>query len=226
MLMKIKDLLMKLFSQRCIEIDEDAEAAIQSSAVSEAIEYGLVVQNHGRLCLKNPLDFLILLANKGLGFEEYLKFIEWKEFEDFIAKVFEEYGFEVLRNYVYSGFKRFQIDVLAIDVASRRGFVIECKHWSRLSNRKTALIQAVERHLQRVKLLDRYCEWLLSIFPAIRKAAYFIPVIVTLHRFPEKVIMSVPIVSVIELRDFVSNIDEYLEELSIARIPCKCYSSR
>jgi len=173
--------------------------------------------------LVNSLRALEVVHGMGIDVSRLLRFVEWQEFEKYVAEVLEEEGYEVFHNVKRDSVKRFQIDVLAVNSLSRVALVVECKRWSRVLSSLAKLVDAARNHVARVKKLAQTCEWIAVSIPSIRRARIFVPVIVTLAQPQNPVVEGVPVTSVVTLRDFARKVMDYVEELGCAYEKNRCF---
>ncbi len=190
----------------------------------EALEScGAATVRNEEVLLLNPLKALEVARLFGVDISRLLPFVDWSEFEDFVAEVLREEGFEAFRDVKRTSISRFQIDVLGIDPSKGVGLVIECKRWRRVLSSMARLAEAARSHVERVRKLVKVCEWVCVSIPLLRRAKVLIPVIVTLAQPPIPVVEGVPVVSVATLRDFLRNAVDYVEELGVERIENRCF---
>lgn len=192
-------------------------------ALSVLEEMRVVTRVGDEYRLVDPLRAVEILQGMGVDVSRMIRFVEWRDFEKYIAEVLEEEGYEVFHDVKRSSVKRFQIDVLAINTSSRIALVVECKRWSRTLSALAKLVEAARNHLSRVRKLAQSCEWVAVSIPALRRARILVPVIVTLAQPQNPVIEGVPIVSVLTLRDFVRNAPDYIEELGCIYEKNRCF---
>ncbi|MEM0120573.1 MAG: restriction endonuclease [Thermoprotei archaeon] len=123
--------------------------------------------------------------------------LEWRDFEVFVSRAFESFGYDVKHDFrfKYRGVRR-QVDVVATQ--GRRVFSVDCKHWSKTRG----LGAPAQRQVERSALLAEYLE---------DKEVY--PMIVTLGF--NGYIEDVPIVASYSLRDFLLNLDQYIDTLRV-----------
>ncbi len=188
-----------------------------------SIERSYVSELEDRYALLDPLGLLTELTSRGLDVGRLVDFIEWSEFEDYVAHTLKLSGFETYVDYQHRGLVRFQIDVLGLDTISKIGLVIECKHWRRIYKQRNKLADAVKEHIRRIERLVKFCEWVAINIPAIRRVRIFIPALIVLRPLTPKVVDGVPIVALSELSDFVNNLESYVDELDIRRYENRCY---
>ena len=223
----IYDVLEQLFKYRSLNLNEvklnPRDRALLEKLVSTWIERGFALEKSSEIILLSPLDAVVDLIGVGIDPTRFVNYIDWREFEEFIARVLSEAGFEVFRGVEHRGYRAFQIDVLAVDTVSKRALVVECKQWRRVYPRVASLKEAVARHRRRIELLNKYCEWIVVRIPVLRRVKEFIPVIALLKPYKDKVMDGVPLVSIVEMNDFVQNLDLYIEELGICREINRCF---
>lgn len=137
----------------------------------------------------------------GLSVDVASKLLGWREFERFVSAAFESHGYSVAHDYRFTvGGLRRQIDVVA--AYGERVFCVDCKHWS-----KTRGLKAVcQSQVERCRLLTHTTTW---------REIY--PIVVTLSF--NGVIEGVPVVAAYALRDFLLNLDQYLDTLLVIRQP-------
>jgi len=120
---------------------------------------------------------------------EVLERADWRRFEEIVGKIFEfhDYEVEVGKVVTFEEFKR-QYDVIA-----ERGHWIltDCKKWDNKRRIKYGLKKAVEDQIERVRKIpkegDKY------------------PLVVLSCNAPMRMYKKVPIVSIHELNNFLSN---------------------
>jgi Holliday junction resolvase-like predicted endonuclease len=147
------------------------------------------------------LAFRVIMLGGDL--ERTCRLLKWTEFEGVAAEALQVNGFIVLRNFRFKREgKRWEMDVIGF----REPLVvcIDCKHWRRRLT-QSALIKAVEAQLERTKAFadalpnywtkTRLNEW---------KTALIVPLILSLVSGSLKFYNNVPIVSILQLRDFIN----------------------
>jgi Holliday junction resolvase-like predicted endonuclease len=112
--------------------------------------------------------------------ENVLKKFSWKEFEEFISKIFEQNDFRIKRNFRFKTRSKHEIDLLAV----RHSFVfcVDCKSWSAGRYKKSALRVAAKKQEARVRSLKRFLErnFIAKQILQISENSKFVPLIVTL----------------------------------------------
>ncbi len=144
--------------------------------------------------------------------EGVCKALRWGEFEDIAAVAFEANNFTVKRSFRFKwAERRWEIDLLGF----REPLIVcaDCKHWIR-GWRRSAITKVVDAQVERTRAL-------MEAIPSLHeemglsywKRARFIPVILSLVPGPFKFYKGVPVVPVLQLRDFLSELPAYLTEL-------------
>jgi len=194
------------------KFEEIVHAMIEANALEAADDHYVV---------RDPLAALAVLRRLGIDPTPYIDYVDWRDFENYVASTLEALGFETHLDVKSTSIKRFQIDVLGLDTVSRIGLVVECKHWSR--SRLRALQEEAERLVKRARRFVDSCEWIAIHIPSIRRVRIFVPMIVAIRSVSPPIVMGIPIVEVFKLRDFVENLESYIEELGLLTLSNRCF---
>jgi len=147
-------------------------------------------------------------VSRGLG---------WLEFENFVALAFQENGYAVRRHLRFrSQGRRWEVDLLAL----RRPLMVlvECKHW--LHGLAASIIRkTVKEHLAKAKAFT-------EALPGLRRGvnllgwshATVVPALVSLTQSPFKFYEAVPIVPVLQLPSFISDLPAHIPHLAHLRV--------
>jgi Holliday junction resolvase-like predicted endonuclease len=158
------------------------------------------------------LKLAVRTIGLGADIENVSGFLQWKEFEGIAAFAFERNGYGVRRNlrFKYAG-RRWEIDVVGFKQPI--AVCIDCKHWHHGMS-PSALKRIVEKQAQRTSAL---AESLPN--PAV-KAEFvswnhvkFIPAVLSLVAGSFKFCDDVPIIPVLQLQDFLSQLPVYADSL-------------
>jgi Holliday junction resolvase-like predicted endonuclease len=159
------------------------------------------------------LKLAIKAASLGADIERVSAFFNWKEFENVAAIALERHGYIVFRSVRFkSSGRRWEIDV----VGCRRPIVlcVDCKHWKHGLN-VSALKRIVKAQMDRTRALG---EVLPSNVPKLECAkwekAKFVPVILSLFPSKFKFYEKVPIVSILQLQDFLAQVPAQLDSIA------------
>lgn len=172
------------------------------------------LSNSGLLQLKQSLieasssqrvNLAFRAAMLGGDLERTCRFLKWAEFESVTAEALQANGFKIMKNVHFKHKeKRWEMDVAGF----REPLIvcIDCKHWRRRLS-QAALVKAVEAQMERTRAfadaLPKYWtrtglnEW---------KTALLVPLILSLVSGSLKFHNSVPIVSVLQLQDFINTL--------------------
>lgn len=195
-----------------------------SSLIEWCIEKNIVEISRTEIKLLNPVEFLVLLPLHGIAPSRFSTYIEWNEFEEYVTRVFEEFGWDVYLGYRHYRIERFQIDIIALNNSLNLSLFVECKHWKKVSHLSKELEEIIDNHIKRIEKYLRNCEWVCTRLNKLRYIKHILPVIIVLHEVPVKVFEEVPIVSVHNLRDFIANVDHYIDSLQLKTYLNRCYT--
>ncbi len=159
----------------------------------------------------------------GADLEHVCRFLSWAEFEMITAQAFEANGYRVMNNFRFKrGKERREIDVVGID----KPLIIcaDCKHWKR-GLRTAAALKTIEAQVERTKalayVLPRYLH---EIGLENWETATLLPMVISLLPGTNKVINKVPVVPVLQLQDFISEVPLKLDLLRQISIKIELFS--
>lgn len=177
-----------------------------------AVKDGVII-----VSLEQRLRLSVKAVELGADFEAVSRGLDWLEFEEMSAKVFEANGFSVKRRFRFTAEgRRWEIDLLA----ARSPYLVcaECKHWRRGIGNSTAR-GIIETHLTKVEVLSKYLgEFSGRAGLDAWSRVVIIPMAVTLSSTPMEIYRRVPSVSVLSLPRFLAEFDGQLERLSHLKI--------
>lgn len=148
----------------------------------------------------------------GADFERVCKTLEWTEFENIAATAFEANNFHVKKRFRFKwAGRRWEVDILGCKepiVAC-----VDCKHWQH-GWRKSAIMKAVASQVERTTALT-------EAFPSLYekagladwKQATLIPVVLSLVLGSLKFYNDVPIVPVLQLQNFLTELTSHVNSL-------------
>ena len=148
----------------------------------------------------------------GADIERVSDFLRWQEFEDIAAIALERNGYVVAKNvrFKHAG-RKWEIDI----VGCKKPLVIciDCKHW-RHGMAPSALKRIAEAQVERTRALAASLPHVsLEIECAKWNKAKFIPTVLSLTQGRFKFYDMVPIVPVLQLQDFLTQLPAYTESL-------------
>lgn len=145
-----------------------------------------------RLIMTISTDFEDIKTIKDL--ERVSKGAVWQNFEVLVGFIFEANDFQVNVNKVRTfNKKRRQYDVIA--KKNNRTYLVECKKWSGNRYRLSALKKAIQQHKERTEFYRNLTE------------ENLIPIIVTFIEEDIKFYEGMPIIPILRLNSFISEID-------------------
>ena len=176
---------------------------------------GLIAEEGG--CVTASLDQRLELAVRavrtGGDLERVSRALGWLEFEEIVARIFEENGYDVRRRFRFRAEgRRWEIDVLA----TRRPLMVcaECKHWARGLGSATAR-RIAETHLEKVEALSEALGGLQDRIGIRRwRQATLVPMALSLQPARERIYRRIPVVSVHALPGFLAEYEAQMEWLA------------
>ena len=156
----------------------------------------------------NRLKLAVRAIGLGADSEVVSSFLQWKEFEAIVALILEANGYLVTRNlrFKHAG-RRWEIDIIACKKPI--AICIDCKHWHHGISPST-LKTIVKEQIERAKA---FADSLPS--PNIRTECVtwnelqIVPAILSLVASNLKFLENVPIVPILQLQDFLTQLPAY-----------------
>ncbi|MGC9345430.1 MAG: hypothetical protein ACP5ER_01375 [Candidatus Bathyarchaeales archaeon] len=148
----------------------------------------------------------------GADLERVSSFLDWKEFENIAAVAFERNGYTVNKNlrFRHAG-RRWEIDI----VGCKKPIVVcaDCKHWHH-GMYPSAIRRIVEEQVERTSALAEYLPVLAGkIECASWGRVELVPAVLSLVTARFKFYNNVPIIPVLQLQDFLSQLPAYVDLL-------------
>ncbi|MGC9148374.1 MAG: restriction endonuclease [Sulfolobales archaeon] len=197
----------------------DAEIISRNTRLPKEIVSKLI--NELEISYLDKTSLAMLYMSLGGDPERVSNYLNWRDFESFVGRSLEDYGYIVARSIRLPPPRGLEIDVMALDKKLRRLFIIDCKHWKR--SRESELRQVAIEMLNKINVFMRRCFLIARNHPWIYLAKSITPLIVTLRQTEIKQIEnSVIILPIAFFRDFFNNLDLYLDELNIRVIRITC----
>lgn len=211
--------ILKLTKGESVSFEVVRKDAKISSAVAENLIKKL--QNNQMIYLRNKiidvdglkrLKLAVEALRLGADLEHVSGFLDWKEFEEIAAIAFERNNYIVERNlrFKHAG-RRWEVDI----VGCRKPIVVcvDCKHWHHgmyPSAIRRIVEEQVERTLALAESLPRLAE---KIGCASWVRVELVPAVLSLVKARFKFYNNVPIVPVLQLQDFLSQLPAYVNSL-------------
>ncbi|MBM3896266.1 MAG: restriction endonuclease [Thaumarchaeota archaeon] len=149
----------------------------------------------------DKLKAAIFAIKSGATVDEVAVYLDWRDFEGLVAKIFEAKGFSVIKNLMLTK-PRMEIDVVGIRLGI--AVLVDCKHWK--SQSPSTLRNTVTKQIQRVKHYVKKTS-----------GAMAVPVIVTLYHEQLSFIEKVPIVPILQFSSFVDEIYGNLDQVNVIK---------
>lgn len=176
---------------------------------------GLIDEELGNITasLNQRLELAIRAVQAGGDLERVSRALGWLEFEEIVARIFEENGYDVKRRFRFQADgRRWEIDILA----TRRPLIVcaECKHWAKGLGNTTAR-RIAEIHLEKVETLSRSAGGLRERMGIEGWGqATMIPMALSLQPARERIYRRIPVVSVYGLPGFLSEFEAQMDWLA------------
>jgi Holliday junction resolvase-like predicted endonuclease len=175
------------------------------------------MQNGGLIYASKPfvevetmqrLGLAVRAISLGADLERVSTFLQWQEFEGMAAVALERNGYNVARNlrFTHAG-RKWEIDI--VGCKKPLAVCIDCKHWHH-GMHPSALKRAVDEQVGRVKALaESLPNPSTRLECTLWNEARFIPVVLSLVASRFKFIQNVPIVPILQLQDFLTQLPAY-----------------
>ena len=188
---------------------------VYNTYITHLASNGLIDEDQGSVTasLDQRLELAIRAVQAGGDLERVSRALGWLEFEEIVARIFEENGYDVKRRFRFQADgRRWEIDVLA----TRRPLIVcgECKHWAKGLGSTTAR-RIAETHLEKVETLSRSVGGLrerMGIDNWLQ--ATMIPMTLSLQPARERIYRRIPVVSVYGLPGFLSEFEAQMDWLA------------
>ena len=158
------------------------------------------------------IKLAVKAASLGADVENISNLLCWQEFEEIAALALRNNGYAVQKNlrFTYER-KRWEID--AVGYKKPWVICIDCKHWQKAIS-TSALRRIVDLQSQRtLALADSLPNAKLKLDYAKWDKAKFIPSVLSLIPSASKFCDKVPVVPVLQLQDFISQLPAYTESI-------------
>ncbi len=186
-----------------------------STYMTHLTSNGLIDEELGNITasLNQRLELAIKAVQAGGDLERVSRALGWLEFEEIVARIFEENGYDVKRRFRFQADgRRWEIDILA----TRRPLIVcaECKHWAKGLGNTTAR-RIAEIHLEKVETLSRSVRGLKGRMGIEGWGqATMIPMALSLQPARERIYRRIPVVSVYGLPGFLSEFEAQMDWLA------------
>jgi len=177
----------------------------------------------GSICFRSLVPLALKALSLGASPEKVSEFLDWRDFEALVLDYLLLNGFEVIRSLRLKS-RRFELDVVGLDPASRYAIVIDCKHWSPGYSKRSKLKEVAKKHREKVELMVKDCIALRKKYTFLPKAIWLVPALVTLTDSLRGYVKGSFIIPITAFGDFISHMHYYIDVLSefTGRIRNKC----
>lgn len=155
------------------------------------------------------------LVKLGNNIHHLFTYLNWKNFEDLIAIIFDKAGHTVVKNFRFKDeYTRFEIDVLSFKFPYI--FTIDCKyHKNRASSpMKNAAIAQMNRVEALIEAFPIISESLIKQLQLpIKTLIFVVPLIISWGNHNIHIAENIPIVSLNRLSGFLQDIDEFRDDI-------------
>lgn len=158
------------------------------------------------------LKLAVYAIRLGADFERVSGFLDWKEFENIAALAFEMNGYKVKKNlpFKHAG-RRWEIDI--VGCRKPLAVCVDCKHWHH-GMYPSALRKVVETQVERTfALAESLPKFVGEIECTSWEKAKLVPAILSLVKGRFKFYDNVPIVPVLQLQNFLTELPAQADKL-------------
>ncbi|MFA5364510.1 MAG: nuclease-related domain-containing protein [Candidatus Bathyarchaeia archaeon] len=195
-------------SKQVIAREANVPVQVVNNILGGLREIGFIEYENEHIELSSNMRVRLAIhaINNGTDVERVCKVLEWKEFENFTAQVFEKNRFTVQRNFRFKAAqRRWEIDVLAISEPII--VCVDCKRWRRGWG-NSAITRVADAQAQRTEVLADALHFMQQKAGLENwSQATLFPVILSLFPGPVKFYNKVPVVPILQLQNFV---DEFM----------------
>ena len=200
------------------------EIQLSSISASEKVklfqiieEEGLLVKYDDKIILdeKDRSRIMLNILKRTQKPFNILKNIEWNNFEQIIAIIFSEIGFNVLTNFRFKDdISRYEIDVIAFNYPYI--LLIDCKFHRKVN--LTSIKRAAEKQRERTEMIiERFPiisdELVKKLVLPLKRKIYAIPIIISWQEHTVLFHEQIAIVPFRYLQGFISELDELRDDL-------------
>lgn len=162
--------------------------------------------------VEQRIELAVFAIKLGADFERVSKSLGWLEFEELVARVFRENGYNTKSRYRFKAEgRRWEIDVLATSYP----YIVcaECKHYTSGMGNSTAR-NIIETHIEKTEVMSKHIGDIAKKIGVHNwKNAILVPITLTLSPTKMNIYRRVPSVSVFMLPSFLSEFTGYLERM-------------
>ena len=197
-------------TKESLTITEEAlDTILRELKTSGLIEYSTDTVSAS---VEQRIELAVMAIKLGADFEKVSKSLGWLEFEELVARVFRENGYNTKSRYRFKAKgRRWEIDVLATSYP----YIVcaECKHYTTGMGNSTAR-HIIETHIEKTEVMSKHIEEIAKKIGVHNwKNAILVPITLTLSPTKMNIYRRMPSVSVFMLPSFLSEFPGYLERM-------------
>ncbi len=147
----------------------------------------------------------IRALQEGSDPERVCRELDWQEFEDISMIALDSNGYRTTKHFIFKhGSKRWEIDL--VGVGERLVLCIDCKHWM-YGWHRSRIASAARQQIERTRALAAQTSNVMEKLKLPERAHFtFLPVLVTLADVASRTTQNIPIVPILRIRTFLSEL--------------------
>jgi Holliday junction resolvase-like predicted endonuclease len=178
-----------------------------------------VCDNMIRTTSTQRFELAIRALKNHADIEKVTTLLQWREFETMAALACEHNGYSVIKNLHFkNNGRRYEIDIIGYKNCSI--ICVDCKHWHHTIGKST-LERVAKEQVERVYALTHALpNPKIKIECSSLDSIRFMPVVLSLVKEESKFCHGVPVVSILQLQDFLNQLptyQEYIMQISAAK---------
>jgi len=160
-------------------------------------------------------DIISTIIKSGIDALLINSILDWKQFENIIATMFDQMGFTVITNFRFKDeFTKHEIDVLAFKYPYL--FVIDCKYHQKSSS--TMMKDAADKQKERAEILVEMFsilsdELIRKLYLPLKRKLLILPLVISWREQSVQFHQNIAILPYHQLSGFLQEIDEYRDNL-------------
>ena len=160
-------------------------------------------------------EIISAIIKSGIDALSISRILDWKQFENIVATIFDQKGFTVITNFRFKDeFTRYEIDVIAFKFPYL--FIIDCKYYQKISPK--ILKDGADKQKERTEILVEMFSFLsdelirkLSL--PLKRKLLILPLIISWRAHSIQFHQDIAILPYQQITGFLQEIDEYRDNL-------------
>ncbi len=160
-------------------------------------------------------EIISAIIKSGVDALSISRILDWKQFENIIATIFDQMGFTVITNFRFKDeFARYEIDVLAFKYPYL--FIIDCKYHQKASS--AMLKDAADKQKERAEILVEMFpilsdELIRKLSLPLKRKLLILPLVISWRDHSIQFQQDIAILPYQQIPGFLQEIDEYRDNL-------------